>query len=206
MLIYNEKNQIINHEQIEHIEQQLASKWIKPESRVLELGARYGSVSIVTNKIVEDKSSHYVVEPDSEVWECLEKNMKINDCNFNIIKGIIGNRSDRSKKKYRLEGDGYEKRSVIDSTYGKSQIESFDLPNVNFNTLIADCEGFLETFFDENKQLFHDLELIIIECDQPQRCNYKRLIKEFFELDFVIVEHINHYGLDHYVFKKSILK
>lgn len=196
MLIYNEKNQIINHKNIEHIEQQLASKYIKPDSRVLELGARYGSVSIVTNKIVSDKSSHYVVEPDPEVWECLEKNMKLNDCNFNIIKGVI------SKNKYRLEGDGYAKRSVEDNS---SKIQSFDLPNVNFNTLIADCEGFLECFFDENKELFQNLNLLIIECDEPQRCNYNRLIREFFDLDFVIAERINHYGLDHYVFTKPKL-
>lgn len=196
MKIYNENGQLINHQNIEVVEQHLCQKHIKPEDKVLELGARYGSVSIITNKIVTDKSSHYVVEPDSTVWECLKTNMILNSCNFNILKGVI------SKKKICLQGNGYAKRSVIDTTYGKSQIELFDLPNIEFDTLIADCEGFLETFYNENKSLFKKLNKMILEFDEPKNCNYDYLLKEFSKLNFHIVEKINHHGLMYYVFIK----
>lgn len=196
MKLYNERNRLINHENIEVIEQQLTKKYVKPNDRVLELGARYGSVSIITNQIINDKQSHYVVEPDACVWDALENNMKINNCNFNIIKGIIG------KKKYKLVGSGYAKKSVVDESYGKSQIELFDLPDVNFNTLIIDCEGYLETFYDENKELFLSVDKMIIECDEPSQCDYPRVFKEFEKLNFKVVEHINYCNLDYYVFMK----
>jgi len=195
MKIFNEKNNLIDHKNIEHIEQELTRKYIKPHHKVLELGARYGSVSIITNKIVQDKKSHYVVEPDKEVWDCLENNMKINNCDFNIIKGIIG------KNKYKLEGDGYAKTSVRDNN---SDIKLFDLPDIDFNALIVDCEGFLEIFYNENKSLFNKLELMIIECDEPNKCNYNYLLEEFNKLNYEIIEKINYHGLEYYVLKKKI--
>jgi len=204
MILTDENGKVINHNNIEHIEQGLAQKYITPNDKVLELGARYGSVSIITNKIVNDKSTHYVVEPDSSVWECLENNMKNNNCNFNIIKGVIG-KTEGNNNKYKLEGDGYAKRSVVDNSYGKSQIETFDLPDIPFNVLIADCEGYLETFYDDNTKLFESLDKLILEFDEPKRCNYSRLKNELFNIGFVVKEEINHHGLYHYVFVKPKL-
>jgi len=198
MEIYDENNKLIPHLNVEYIEQELASKYIKPHHKVLELGARYGSVSIITNRIVEDKSSHYVVEPDKEVWEALEGNMKRNNCNFNIIKGIIGS------GKHRLVGEGYAKRTITDPSYGESSIQTFNLPDIDFDTLIVDCEGFLETFYNENTELFNKLELMIIECDEPQNCDYQYLFQEFAKLNFVIVEHKKAY-CEYYVFEKKHL-
>jgi len=201
MKIYNENNKLINHKNVEHIEQELTKKYIQPNDIVLELGARYGSVSITTNKILNDnaKKSHYVVEPDSSVWNALERNMKENNCHFNIIKGTI------SEKKYSLTNnrDSYAKRSIEDNN---SSIERFNLPDIKFNVLIADCEGFLETFYDENIELFKSLDKLILEFDEPKTCDYTRLKKEFFELGFVVKEEINHHGLFHYVFIKPKLQ
>jgi len=198
MKIYNENNVLINHNKVENVEQGLAKKYIKPEDRVLELGARYGSVSIVTNQILNDKESHYVVEPDASVWNALSTNMKNNNCSFNIIKGTI------SQKNYSLTNpkDGYAKRSIINKD---STIQSFELPDVPFNVLIADCEGFLETFYDENKDLFERLDKLILEFDHPEHCDYERLKTEFKKLGFVIKEEINIHGLYHYVFVKPKL-
>lgn len=196
MKLINEKNRIVSNT-IECVEQDLVKKYIKPEDLVLELGARYGSVSVTTNKIVKDKKSHYVVEPDKLVWDALETNMKNNNCDFNIIKGIIG------KKKYRLEGRDYSTHSVEDNN---SDIEIFDLPDINFNTLIVDCEGYLEIFYNENKPLFHKLEKIILEEDMPQICNYQYVFDELKKLNFELVEKIKEptcANMYHYVFIKK---
>ena len=194
---YDENGRLINHIKTEDTEQRLSQKYTEPDDIVLELGARYGTISCLVNKIIKDKKSHYVVEPDKSVWEALENNMKNNDCNFNIIKGIIG------KNKYRLEGQGYAKHAVVDSTYGESQIEMFDLPDIPFNTLIADCEGYLETFFNENKELFKNLKKIIMECDMPDKCDYDKLLNELINnYGFKIEEHVIEYGLNFFVLKK----
>ena len=44
-----------------------------------------------------------------------------------------------------------------------------------FNVLIADCEGFLETFFDENPCFYDDIRLIIFEADGREKCNYEKI-------------------------------
>jgi len=180
MIIFNEKgNKISNN--IEIVEQNLVKKYIQPGDKVLELGARYGAVSITTNKIIKNKEDHYVVEPDHLVWDVLESNMKYNECDFNIIKGIIGN------KKYKLGSSNYSTYSIEDKT---SDIESYQLPNINFNSLIVDCEGYFEIFFDENKDLFTKLNKIIIEADRPEACDYERVFKELEEMGWKQVEYI----------------
>ena len=193
----NEYGKQIDYKNVESTEQRLCEKWCQEDDVVLELGARYGTVSCLVNDILNDegKELHYVVEPDSKVWSCLINNMEMNNCDFHIIKGIIG------KKKYSLEGDGYAMTSVEDD---KSTIESFDLPDVPFNTLILDCEGYMESFYNENKELFSStLKKIIFECDYPEKCDYNFLLKELGSLGFIIAEHLVEYGLHFYVLTKN---
>jgi len=197
LIYYNENGELINHKVIEDTEQRLSQKYTEPDDIVLELGARYGTVSCVVNRIIKNKDIHYVVEPDETVWEALEKNMINNKCSFNIIKGVIG------KNKYRLEGSGYAKRSVIDNSYGNSSIKTYDIPDIPFNTLIADCEGYLETFYEENKDFFKKINKIIMECDMPDKCDYERLLNIWInELGFKVEEHVVEYGLNFFVLKK----
>ena len=57
MKIIDEKNRVVPNT-IEIVEQELVKKYVKPDDRVLELGARYGAVSVTTNKILNDKKKH----------------------------------------------------------------------------------------------------------------------------------------------------
>jgi hypothetical protein len=50
LIFYNENDEIINHTVFEADEQKLANKYIKNHHVVLELGARYGTVSYTINK------------------------------------------------------------------------------------------------------------------------------------------------------------
>jgi hypothetical protein len=56
--------------------------------------------------------------------------------------------------------------------------------NLKFNVLVADCEGFLEVFFDENPEFYHDLRLIIFEEDYPDKCNYNKIKNNLKEKKF----------------------
>ena len=90
MKIYDQNNNLVNTNELEKPEQDLAKKYIKKDDVVLELGARYGSVSCVINSKLSNINNQVSVEPDRRVWDALEKNKKINNCGFNIIKGFIG--------------------------------------------------------------------------------------------------------------------
>ena len=171
-IYYDEKNNKINHKHDEYIEQLQAQKYIEPNSVVLELGARYGTVSCTINSKLNDKKNQVSVEPDSLVWDALENNMKRNNVNFNIIKGFI------SLTPLELEGDGY---SLSYKEVENSKINNFTLEeiekkyNLKFDTLVADCEGCIEKFFDENPTLYSQLKLIIMEEDNTGKCNYDKI-------------------------------
>ena len=98
-------------------------KDIKENDIVLELGARYGTVSCAINNQLKTKTNQVSVEPDHKVWEALEKNKKINNCNFHILRGFL------SKKKLDLviENNGYFNYSVESE---QSSIPSFSLNEI----------------------------------------------------------------------------
>jgi len=178
-----------NQVEIEHLEkpeQDLAKQYILENDIVLELGARYGSVSCIINTKLNNKNNQVVVEPDDRVWDALEKNKVNNNCEFNIVKGFISN-----KNLDLINLDEYY------GGYGATFIESNDtkIPsyslneiinkyNLNFNVLVADCEGFLEVFFDENPFFYDNLRLIIFEADYPNKCNYNKIKNKLIEKKF----------------------
>jgi FkbM family methyltransferase len=174
--IYDMNDNRIDINNIEVVEQSLANEYIKENDIVLELGARYGSVSCIINSKLKNKNNQVVVEPDSRVWEALEKNKKINNCEFNIVKGFISNK--------KLDLTNLDNYGGYGSTYienNNSKIPSYTLHeikskyNLNFNVLFADCEGFLEQFLNENSDILDNLRLIIFEKDYPDKCDYKKI-------------------------------
>jgi FkbM family methyltransferase len=176
MDIRNELGKLVDIAWFESDEQELARQYIQENDVVFELGARYGSVSCIINSKLNCKTNQIVVEPDERVWEALSRNREANNCDFHIIKGFI------SSKKLGLTATdvcmGYGTTAVEDVS---SIIPSYTMEeineqyNLNFNVLVADCEGFLEVFFDENPNFYDKLRLIIFEADYADKCNYDKI-------------------------------
>lgn len=189
--IYNEFNALVPHLEYERDEQLLVARYIKSDDIVLELGARYGSVSCIINKILNNKKNQVSVEPDSTVWNILEKNRALNGCSFTIHKGII------SKNNYEIKLNGYG--STIDLNNNLTNLKSIKTNNISlenlqhklnikFNVLVADCEGFLEIFLDENTFLYEQLNTIIFECDRSDVCNYNKIKSNLLDNGFKLIE------------------
>lgn len=163
---------------LEIIEQKLASLFIQENDCVLELGARYGSVSCIINSKLKCKTNQVVVEPDERVWDALERNKIANKCEFYIVKGFI------SSKKLALTNldDYHGGYGATFTDQEESEIPSYTITEIKkmynldyFNVLVADCEGFLERFFDENPDFYDKLRLVIFEEDYPEKCNYTKI-------------------------------
>lgn len=179
--LYTEHGTRIDASTSEYPEQCLAFSYIDPSSTVLELGARYGSVSCIINKKLENKKNQVSVEPDSAVWSALEQNIKRNNCEVQVYKGFV------SKKTRNLLPYGYAATSVVADTseLPSSSVEDIEtMYNMKFDTLVADCEGFLEEFFEEHPQLFDQLHTVIFEADYPQKCNYNKIRQTLKERGF----------------------
>jgi FkbM family methyltransferase len=178
MKFIDENNKLIKNNILEAVEQEQAKKFITNECVVLELGARYGTVSCIISKQLSNPQNLVAVEPDSTVWNALETNMLNNFCNFHIIKGAVSNNP--LKLMNPKPDDKYAMQTVKDidgsvTCYTLQEIQ--DKFNLKFNTLVADCEGFLETFFDENPHLYEQINLLLFEKDCPEICNYNKIIE-----------------------------
>ena len=93
MDIKDENGKSIDITRVEKDEQYLANRYIQENDIVLELGARYGSVSCIINSKLKCKTNQVVVEPDNTVWGALELNKKVNNCEFHIVKGFISKKN-----------------------------------------------------------------------------------------------------------------
>uniref|UniRef100_A0A6C0EE91 Methyltransferase FkbM domain-containing protein n=1 Tax=viral metagenome TaxID=1070528 RepID=A0A6C0EE91_9ZZZZ len=186
MEIRDKDDILIDISNIEKPEQDLVDKYILENDIVLELGARYGSVSCIINSKLKNKYNQVVVEPDDRVWTALEKNKNKNNCDFNIVKGFISNKKlDLTNLDAYFDGYGatfLENDNTKISSYTLKEIE--EKYKLNFNVLIADCEGFLEVFFDENPDFYDKLRLIIFEEDYPEKCDYNKIKNTLREKQF----------------------
>jgi len=193
LIYYNEDNSKIDNIANEYTEQEMAIKYIKPDDVVLELGARYGSVTCVISKILNNPNNLVAVEPDSNVWNALRNNLEKNNCKANIHKGFISN------KKLSLSLGGYGSTSIVDNN---SSIQNLTLQEVknkykinDFNTLIVDCEGCFESFLDENPSILNTLTKIMYEKDYPDKCNYDKIEKLLIDNNFKLEENHNDFHL-----------
>jgi FkbM family methyltransferase len=176
MKFINEEMYYIDTDFFEVCEQVQAEKYITSDCVVLELGARYGTISCIINNKLAVRTNQVSVEPDPRVHRALEVNKTINKCGFHILKGFISNvPMDLTDLGAHF---GYGTRSYKVS---QSLIPSYTLEHIQakfglrFNTLVADCEGFLEQFFDENPDFYKQLNLILFEKDCPERSNYDKI-------------------------------
>ena len=176
----------VDIEHIEKCEQDLANQYILENDIVLELGARYGSVSCIINSKLNNKKNQVVVEPDDRVWDALEKNKVNNNCEFNIVKGFISNKKlDLTNLGVGLEGYGATFIESNDTKIPSYSLDEITLKyNLKFNVLVADCEGFLEVFFDENPFFYDNLRLIIFEADYCEKCDYNKIKNKLIEKKF----------------------
>lgn len=193
MDLFKEDGTIFNSKDIEHIEQFMTNQLIDENDRVLELGARYGSCSIIANQKIKNKTNHVVVEPDEMVWEALEKNKQKYNCEFEIVKGFMTDRKIFLEKK-----SDYSTHFTNDPSDREVPCISYnEFKHINFNVLIADCEGGLCIFLEEYPFLYDQLTKVLMEED-GEGCDYKPIKVNLMKRGFIkVFEHGDYNGLLH---------
>ena len=166
----DERGRIINHLVNERDEQDLTRKYLPNNAQVLELGARYGTVSCLISSILSDPTKHVAIEPDVSVIPPLVYNKATHQGKFNIVVGAIS----RRPVSFNFTC-GYGNHTLLSDI---PTVESYTLEEiekryeVSFDCLVADCEGFLEQFFKENPDFPMRLNTVIFESDRPDNCDY----------------------------------
>jgi len=194
----------------------LINKYVKSDMKVLELGARYGTVSVCLDYILDNpKEQLLCVDPDNKIKMCLNKNKEKNNCTFNIFNGAI------SKKDLYIcyNGCGWETKTYVNPPehLQNEKIECLSIEeiykkyNINFDCLLADCEGFLLEFIRENEDFFNNLNCVIYEEDCGENhpinntyINYNEVEEFLISKGFILKEtYRDKIGLDNKIWLKN---
>lgn len=168
-------------------EQMLVRKYIPTDACVLEMGARYGTVSCVLSQVLDDPTRHVAVEPDQTVIEALENNRKNNNGQFHIYNGVVsahGYQLNRIDPKYNHHEYGtYTKKSETPDVNNMSFDDLQSKYNIHFDCIVADCEGFFYDFVKENLAHLKKMRVIIYEQDGTP---WSEMVPRYNELDTIL--------------------
>lgn len=160
----DEKGQLIQSKCVEREEQQDAAVYIPKHAVVLELGGRYGLAAAVINNQLDNPCMHVVVEPDPSVQGALQSNRDSHKSYYSIFQGVV------SRQPMYFNSFGF--CSFCSPVPNDKPIKTLTLEELQqtynikaFTHLVADCEGGLMDFFQENQEFLATLEGIYFEGD-----------------------------------------
>lgn len=119
------------------------SKHLKPDAKVLELGACLGYVSCLTNQILNDRSKHVVLEANPNLIPSIERNKEENKSGFHIENVVISKNDTVDFYIHDLIVGGSSKRK----TGSRIEVKGVGFDQLarkygfKFDTLIMDIEG-----------------------------------------------------------------
>lgn len=158
-------------------EQVLSAMFISPDDKVLEIGGCIGRNSCVISSILNDSSNLVVVESNPEIASGLIENRDRNGLSFHVENAAISQRPLIQAGWVTLPQDtvpeGYFQVNTI--TYSELK-EKY---GIEFNVLVADCEGALYYIFQDDESLLDDVSLIIVENDYNHRVHYEDMRSKF---------------------------
>ena len=167
-------------------EQWIAETFIEEDAIVLELGGRYGVVSSVINKKLKKKKNHVVIEPDPAIFKVLQRNLLLNDADPICYNGTITKRP----QYIEILGTGTNTRYQpcacdSDIVHHKSLTDLIQETGLQFDTLVADCEGCLGVFFEENLEYISNFKMITtMKYDYGHEIDYDKINKILVDFGF----------------------
>ncbi|WP_298542618.1 FkbM family methyltransferase [uncultured Aquimarina sp.] len=180
-------------------EAEYLSKYLSPDATVIELGGCLGFVSCLTNKILNDKTKHLVLEANPNLIPWIEKNKAENSCFFSVENVVITKEKEIPFYIHDLIVGGSLKRktgnqvSISGATFDSLQ-KKYDLI---FDTLIMDIEGGELELFRNQKEEIAKFKMIFFEVhpfagiltnEEAQECE-----DILSQLDFRIIKRDGHF-------------
>lgn len=148
------------HEEVP--EQKMAIAYLTGNEKVLEIGGNIGRNSLIIGEIVKSKN-FVTLECDENIAKQLEYNRNQNGMDFFIENSAL------SKRKLIQSGwntipseivlEGYKEINTISWEGLKSKY------NINFDTLVLDCEGAFYYILMDMPEILENINLIIMEND-----------------------------------------
>lgn len=145
-------------------EQLLSIQFIKSSSTVLEIGGNIGRNSCVISSLLDDSSRLVVLETNEDDVKTLATNRDSNGFKFNIENCAISLNKMFQHGWNCVEcevnpGPGWKEVRTASWDYIKTKY------NLNFDTLVADCEGGLFYILYQQEHFIDSFKTLIVEND-----------------------------------------
>jgi FkbM family methyltransferase len=147
----------------EYPEQVMVADFLKGHEKVLELGANIGRNTLVIASILKNSKNLVTLECDPTIAAQLKENRDLNSLEFHIENSALSMRSLIQKEWETMVSDtvldGYTKVNTI------SYEQLLAKYSIDFDTLVADCEGALYYIFSDMPEMLRNINLVIMEND-----------------------------------------
>jgi FkbM family methyltransferase len=168
-------------------EQKMVVRYLTGNEKILEIGGNIGRNSLVMSSILQDSANLVTLECDTHVANLLKENRDSNNFNFNIESSALSNRRLIQRGLDTIPSDvlleGYNFVNTITLTNLKMKY------NIEFDTLVIDCEGAFYYILMDIPELLNNINLIIMENDywDITKKNYidEILMQNNFYVDYV---------------------
>jgi FkbM family methyltransferase len=157
----------------------LLKRYVRPEDRVVELGACLGIVSCLTNKLLTDKSAHVVVEANPLCIQGLYRNKELNRADFLIEHCAVSRGPDVTFYLHPrfIVGGSLQRPTDRGVRLPAKSLAQLERERGPFTALIIDIEGSEREVFEESLDLLKRYRLVIVElhdwaigADGVERC------------------------------------
>ena len=168
-------------------EQKMVVRYLNGNEKVLEIGGNIGRNSLVIANILENSKNLVTLESDISIAKLLTENRDLNNLKFHIESSALSNR-----KMIQKSWDTKHSEILEDGFFWVNTIKLDELKskyNIEFDTLVLDCEGAFYYILVDMPEILNGINLIIMENDYHEICkkNYvdEVLIKNNFYIDYV---------------------
>jgi FkbM family methyltransferase len=152
-------------------EQKMAIKYLTGNEKVLEIGSNIGRNSMIISKLLTDSANLVTLETDPNIVPILREHKRINNLNFHIEHAALSLRKLVQKGWDTMPSDtvpdGFTPVNII--SYAELQKKY----NMNFDTLVVDCEGALYYILLDMPEILEHVKLIIMENDYYNEAHKK---------------------------------
>jgi FkbM family methyltransferase len=147
-------------------EQLMVTTYLPETAKVLEIGGNIGRNTLIIGTIINDFKNMVVLESDPGIAKTLQHNLNMNNYNICVEASALSEK--------RLIQEGWNTRPLNENENipnGWKEINTityYSLKkkyNIEFDTLVADCEGALFYILKDTPTILDNINLIIMEND-----------------------------------------
>jgi FkbM family methyltransferase len=154
-------------------EQKMVVRYLTGNEKVLEIGGNIGRNSLIIGSILNGNKNFVTLESDPDSAKKLCENRDSNNMNFYVESSALSKRNLIQKGWDTIESD-----VTLDGYFSVNIISFDDLIskyNIDFNTLVVDCEGALYYILLDMPEILNNINLVIMENDYTD-INKKKLV------------------------------